>query len=107
MKTLFFFILFNIISVEIYSQSDPIQRAEILIWNYTSHPVTINVFPIGAAFSGHNDPPNNFVKNYSLHRSNPDPLHPPYWPNPNYITGGIKTINSNKYVVIDFRRCWS
>lgn len=59
-------------SQSVYSQSDPIQQAEILIRNSTSHSIFVKVFPVGAVFSGLASPATGYEKKYSLTRSDPD-----------------------------------
>jgi len=92
-----------LLSAEAYAQNEPIQQAEVIVWNYTNHPVFIKVYPVGAIFSGSYTPATQYCQKYSLHRSNDNGTNPrPYWPNRDFITGGAKTVQSNDYCVIDF-----
>ena len=101
MKTKIFLLLI-ILSIYKENYSQPlIEQAEFLFRNNTSHEIYLIVFPVGAIFSGFYIPPTENYRKYSLLRSNQsNPA--PFWQNPQYITGGTKTISPNDYILIDF-----
>mgnify|MGYP006883217542 FL=1 len=106
MKNCLKYILIIIIAflVKKVNSQAPIEQAEILIRNVTTHDILIKVYPVGAVFSGFYTPPTPYNEKYSLKRSNPGQI--PFWiPDDNdsiYIKGGTKIIEPNKYCVIDF-----
>lgn len=108
MKTLLLSIFIKLIFVvSIFPQSDPIQKAEILIKNSTNHIFTVKVFPVSADFSGYGDHggDSSYFRKYSLKRSNINT--DPFWPKSpidslKYIVGGVKTVQPNSYAVVDF-----
>jgi len=105
MKTLMIFIIISLIPASYLFAQPQIGYAEILIKNYTNHDVLMKLFPIGAVFSGFYTPEQSTFRKYSLKRSNLSA--DPFWPrSPSdsqmYIVGGVKTIGSNDYALVDF-----
>ncbi|MEO6695056.1 MAG: T9SS type A sorting domain-containing protein [Ignavibacteria bacterium] len=101
---IFYIFIFLLFLRDAFSQSDPIQQAEILIRNSIDRPILVKVFPVGAVFSGHPAPSTSYGQKYSLVRCKPS--NPVYWPlgphGEQYIIGGVKLMEPNEFKVLDF-----